>query len=303
MKPAQKAIIRTLLYFDIFDHPLTKKELFELNSTSTPQEEFDHDLEELLKVQIIGWDSGYYFLGNGQSNIQERLDKLDRSVKHQKIAHFVSGLISRYPFVRAVMLSGSLSKKSQSRKDDIDFFIIAEPGRLWLCKTILMLFKKIFLLNSKKYFCVNYFIDSVNLEIPEKNIFTATELAFLQPMNNSGLYNQFIDANAWIKSYFPNWIVQTNGCEENVGTFIKRSVEKVFIGKFGDKIDTIFMDIYKRRSQRKFGKSHKNMFSLNFKSEKHVSKHHPNGFQPKIIQHFESKISEFEMKHNVNLTI
>lgn len=303
MKVTQKAIIRTLLYFDIFDHPLNKTELFELNGTSPPQKEFDHDLEELLKAQIIGYDSGYFFLGNGQSKIRERLDKLERSVKYNKIAHFVSGLICRYPFVRAVMITGSLSKKSQSREDDIDFFIITEPGRLWLCRTILMLFKKIFLLNSKKYFCINYFIDSVNLEIPEKNIFVATELAFLQPMNNSVLYSQLMDANAWMKCYFPNWTVQTNGCTENCDTFMKRSLEKAFHGKFGDKLDTVFLKIYKRRSHRKFGNSDKSLFSLNFRSEKHVSKHHPNGFQHKIMNHYESKIAEFEMKHKVNLTI
>ena len=177
MKPSQKAIIRTLLYFDIFNHPLTKEELVELNSIRQSQEEFDRDLEDLLSLKIIGFDSGYYFLGAYQSNIKERLDRLDRSGKYQKIAHFVSRRISGFPFVRAVMVTGSLSKKATSLKDDIDFFIITEPGRLWLCKTLLMLCKKIFLLNSKKYFCINYFIDSVHLEIPEKNIFTAIELA------------------------------------------------------------------------------------------------------------------------------
>lgn len=303
MKVTQKAIIRTLLYFDIFDHPLNKTELFELNGTSPPQEEFNHDLEELVTAQLIGHDSGYFFLGDGFLKIKERIDKHERSVKHNRIAHFVSGMIFRYPFVRAVMVTGSLSKKSQSPKADIDFFVITMPGRLWLCRTFLMIFKKIFLLNSKKYFCINYFIDSVNLEIPEKNIFTATELAYLQPMNNTALFRQFMDANAWMKTYFPNRTVQSDGCRETRDPIIKRTLERTFKGKLGDKLDTALMNIYRRRSYRKFAKSQNHLFSLNFKTEKHVSKHHPNGFQDRIMNQYEAKISEFEIKHNVNLTI
>jgi len=303
MKPTKIAIIRTLLYFDIFDHPLMKNELFELIGTSPPQDEFDHDIDELLTAQLIGSDSGYYFLGDGFEKIKERMDKHDRAVKHFRIAHFVSGMISRYPFVRAVMVTGSLSKKAQSPKADIDFFVITKPGRLWLCRTILMLFKKVVLLNSKKYFCINYYIDSEHLEIPEKNIFTATELAFLQPMNNPELFRQMMDANAWMKRYFPNWSVQIRECKETRNTALKRILEKVFNGNIGDKLDTVLMNIYRKRSERKFANSEKHMFPINFKTEKHVSKHHPNGFQHRIINQYESKIAEFEMKHNINLTI
>jgi hypothetical protein len=303
MNPTQKAIIRTLLYFDIFEHPLDKTELFELNSAGPAQEEFNHDLEELLATRLIGHDSGYYFLGDGFRKIRERLEKQDRAMKHNRIAHIVSGMISRYPFVRAVMVTGSLSKKSQSQKADIDFFVITVPGRLWLCRTMLMLFKKVFLLNSKKYFCINYFIDSVHLEIPEKNIFTATELAFLKPMNNPELFLQLMHANDWIKGYFPNLTVQARDCREIPDTFLKRTLEKVFNGKIGEKLDTTLLRVYRKRSERKFSDAQKHLFPVNFKTEKHVSKHHPNGFQQIIIDQHQSRIAEFEKKHQVILTI
>ena len=303
MKDTQKAIIRTLLYFDIFDHPLDRTELLKLNGTRLSEEKFDHALEELVSAKIIGHESGYFFLGDGSSKIKNRTDRHERSLKHNRIAQFVSGMIFKYPFVRAVMITGSLSKKSQSRKADIDFFVITEPGRLWLCRTILMLFKKIFLLNSKKYFCINYFIDSAHLEIPERNIFTATELAFLQPMHNTGLYCQFMKVNAWMKSYFPNWREETNRCRDSANPLIKRALEKAFKGKSGDKLDTVLMNIYKKRSLRKFRDTHKHLFFINFKTEKHVSKHHPSGFQQRILDQYDLKITEFEMKHKIDLTI
>ena len=46
----------------------------------------------------------------------------------------------------------------------------------------------------------NYFVDSQHLEIEEKNIFTATELATLIPACNKEIYNTLIDTNSWMKS-------------------------------------------------------------------------------------------------------
>ena len=90
-------------------------------------------------------------------------------------------------------ISGSLSKGYYDDDGDIDFFIITSPKRLWIARTFLILYKKIFLLNSRKYFCVNYFISSNALEIEEKNIFTATELTTLLPMFGNGSFHKFYE--------------------------------------------------------------------------------------------------------------
>ncbi|MEZ5195381.1 MAG: hypothetical protein R2764_02960 [Bacteroidales bacterium] len=79
-----------------------------------------------------------------------------------------STFISNFPYVRGISLSGSLSKGYIGDDPDIDYFIITKENRLWLSCTMLIAFKKIFLFNSCKYFCVNYFIDTNNLEIEEK---------------------------------------------------------------------------------------------------------------------------------------
>jgi hypothetical protein len=195
MTQVQKAILRTLLYFDLFSHPLNKQELFRMISVKTDWDEFEQSLSGLLELNLAGTEAGYFFIINGGSSIHERIKKLIRANRYHRISRFISGLIWLHPFVKAVLVSGSLSKSAFSKKDDIDFFVITEPGRLWLSRTALMLFKKIFLLNSKKYFCLNYFIDAESLEIPDKNIFTATEIAFLIPLRNAELCGKFLSAN------------------------------------------------------------------------------------------------------------
>ena len=81
------------------------------------------------------------------------------------VAQRMARLIGSFPFIRGVFVSGSLSKHSMKADSDIDFFLITEPGRLWLARTLLVVFKKIFLFNSHKYFCVNYFVDTKHLEV------------------------------------------------------------------------------------------------------------------------------------------
>jgi hypothetical protein len=303
MTLAGKAIIRTLLYFEVFNHPLSKSELFGMLGIKADTAEFENSLTELLALNLVGYDSGYYFLINGSSSVEERISKHARSLKYKRISGIVSSLINYHPFVRGILISGSLSKRSFSKKDDIDFFIIAHPERIWLCRAFLMLFKKIFLLNSKKYFCTNYFIASNSLEIPDKNIFTATEIAFLIPVRNPILCRDFFSSNEWIYDYFPNLKFELNGCRKASSSVYKHLMERLLIGKAADMADTWLMGIYRKRTLRKFYHSDGNQFPINFKNEKNVSKYHPNGFQQRVLENFYSNIAEFQTVHNLDLTL
>ena len=141
---------------------------------------------------------------NEESIIQNRKINEERAKKSDKKIKQYSKLICSFPFVENVCISGSLSKGILTADGDIDYFIICQPNRLWLCRTLLILYKKIFLLNSKKYFCVNYFIDTDTFVIPDKNIYTATEIATLIPINNISLFNRFVNENLWVYKQFPN---------------------------------------------------------------------------------------------------
>jgi len=292
-----------LLYFDHFAHPLNAAELYDLLGLNTGKEEFLKDLETILEQGFIAHDSGYYFIAGEKTNIRDRLEKLRKAEKHFRIASYVSRLIFWHPFVRGVFISGSLSKSTVSRKDDIDFFVITEPGRLWICRTFLMLFKKVFLLNTKKYFCINYFIDSDSLEIPEKNLFTAVELAFLRPLQNPALYMHFMETNSWLRDYFPNKKFYPDGCMDKKDPWFKKTVEFLLKGKAGENLDNRFLHIYRKRAERKFGFSDQESFDLNFRTRKNVSKHHPNGYQQKILDEYGKTIREFELSKGIDLTL
>jgi hypothetical protein len=298
-----KNVLRVLLYFDIFKHPLKAEEIFKCCSEpSFTLNMAESELKFLLSQSLVTQKGDYFLPGMNHDFVRRRVNGETKASATWKTAYRFSKLISMFPYVRGICVSGSLSKGYMDHETDIDYFIITKAGRLWLSRSLLVLFKKIFLLNSRKYFCVNYFIDENNLRIPDKNFFTATELAFVVPTYNYDLYRQLMERNSWIKNYYPYFPIRT---DENVlpvqPFFFKRILEKVFKEKLGEKLDNFFFRLTINHWKKKFVHFDERTFDLRLRSRKNVSKHHPKGFQEKILSAWEEKIDLFEMQHGVEI--
>ncbi len=296
-------ILRSLLYFDIFKHPLKAAEIFQgCTEPSASLSDIEEELKSLLNQNLVTQQKGFFFLENNERYVLRRLAGEAKASKALKIASRFSKLISMFPYVRGIYISGSLSKGYMDHETDIDYFIVTKPCRLWLSRSLLVLFKKIFLLNSRKYFCVNYFVDDESLRIPDKNFFTATELAFIIPTYNYELYLQLMDRNRWIRNYYPHFPLRENtGVLPVKKSTVKKLLEFLFNGSFGEKLDTFFFRITLNHWKNKFLHFDENTFDHRLRSRKNVSKHHPNGFQEKILNSWEEKIDAFEIKYGVEL--
>lgn len=300
---AETGVIRTLLYFDIFHYPLTLEEVVKFHPLKHHRKDVVHAISFLRNKLVVFKHDNYYSLHPDNGFVQRRKAGNELAKKRLKTAKKFSWLISQFPFVKAIMLSGSLSKDYMEANSDIDYFIITEPGRLWLTRGFLALFKRLFLLNSHKFFCTNYLIDSQSLEIEEKNIYTAIETATLIPVYGKELYAKFINKNQWTKHHLPNLELQrTAFITENVSG-IKIFIERIFSGKMGEKLDLLFMKLAMQRWKKKFGNSFSSAdFELAFKSKRNVSKNHPRFFQKQILNHFHEKIEAFEVSNNIKLS-
>lgn len=297
----QADIIKTLLYFDVFDYPLTSREI----NSNCPQpstiEEIEKNLEALVKEGLIIKNENLYYSGADKNVFNKRKEGNLLANKTLSIANRFSKLIASFPFVRGVYLSGSLSKGFMDKDSDVDYFIITSPQRLWLCRTLLVAFKKIMLFNSKKYFCVNYFIDTESLEIQDKNLFTATELTSIYPTYNYDLYKQFLDANSWTKKYFPNKNFRPDKTLKNNQFSLKNGLEKMLNGKLGERLDNWCFNFTLKHWQKKFPDFDTEQFDLRLRSRKNVSKHHPHGYQTKVLKAYKKKLIDFENQHHFDL--
>ena len=298
----ESSVIKTLVYFNLFRYPLLKNEIhLFLPYLKANAIEVKDCLEALAADGLIHFREGYYQLTDDTDLVTKREKGNKIAAEVLKKAIHYSSLISKFPFVEAVCISGSLSKGYMDEKGDIDYFIITKPKKLWIARTILILFKKIFLLNRHKHFCLNYFIDTDHLEIPDKNIFTATEITSLWPMVNQDVIEKFYNSNQWTGDFLPNGrhsIKHITPLKKNrLGT----GIEKMLSNSLGDLLDRWFMNMTLKRWNRKFGHFKDIDFELALRSRKYVSKHHPLNFQQKVLNGIAAGISEFEARHQVKL--
>lgn len=290
----QHAVYACLCYYDIFQFPLNCNEILNLISIPSNLELVQEALDDLTKLKLVSQFNGYYAMqADVEKNLLLRFENENRFQKFKDKVVRAGQWISRFPFVRAVAISGSCAKGVFPVDGDADFFIITAPNRLWIARTILIAYKKIFLLNSKKFFCVNYFIDENNLHIPDENIFVAHEIIHLKPIANGPLHQRFLDQNQWVYNFWPNAKGGESTLTQSASNFkpLSKGIEFCLSGKLGDWLENYFFKYTLQVWQRKFADFNIEDFDLNLRSRRNVSKHHPRGFQKKVLEALSQKLS------------
>ena len=290
-------ILTHLIYSEVFLHPLNKDELCQKVGNNTSIEEA---LQELESTGLIHSANGFYYINEDNGKVKRRVSGSQLAHKLFPKAYRKAALISKFPYVQGVGISGSLSKGVLHDKADFDFFIITEPNRLWIARTLLILYKKVFLLNSRKYFCVNYFIDSENLEIEEKNLFTAVEISTMI-LAEGNVMKEFEAKNAWTNSIIHNPTKEIVGKREIKKPILTKWTMHLLKGKFGDYIDEKCLLLTLNKWRKKFKQFDSNTFDLTMKSRKYVSKHHPRDFQNNILKKFNLVKTEYKIVHSREL--
>jgi len=294
-------ILLTLMYYDIFHYPLTKEEI--LNCSKIPNiniQEIESELFHLCKLHYIYEKQNFYSLENQEIHIKKRVENNQRAAQMLPIAYKVSRFIAHFPYVRATFLSGAISKNVVPPDGDIDFFIITKPKRLWLARTLLIMFRRIFLFNSHKYFCVNYFIDEENLNITDKNLFSATEVVYLIPTFGAEYHEKFHSSNTWVRDFFPNFPLRdTTKTPHYKKSWLQNLSEFCFDNRLGDWLDEWCMKRTITHRQKKFAHLQEKDFEVALKAKKEVAKHHPNHFQKRVFDALHQKIAHFEQKVGV----
>jgi len=292
------SVLKALAYFDVFNFPLSRREIEQFADPST-RLNLDDELHWLVEAKLIFFLDGYYALRDDMTLVRKRVAGDHRAKSYIEQAFKKSRLIAKFPYVRGVFISGSLSKGTMTEDGDIDYFIVTAPNRLWIARTLLIAYKKVFLLNSRKYFCINYLIDDETLEIQHKNRFTATELVTLWPIVNRVLYQDLVKENSWVDSFYPEYFEGNDrGSMDVKSGFLKKTLESILDLKWGDVLDDFFMKLTLSRWRKKFPHMEKDDFDVALKTTKRVSKHHPSHFQKKVLEGYTHRISDLELKMN-----
>jgi len=199
------AILRTIIYADIFDYPLTTQEIHRYlskmpASLDTIRAVLGH--KQLIPRQLT-CQQGYFTLRGREFIVETRLRRAQVAAHMWPRAMRYGSFIAGLPFVRMVTVTGALTMDNVEPGDDIDYLIVTEPGRLWLCRAMVIVLVKI-AARQGDILCPNYLLTERALVFHERNLFTAHEVTQMVPLAGLETYRRLRQLNAWTAHFLPN---------------------------------------------------------------------------------------------------
>ncbi len=208
------SVLKTLLYSDIFDFPLTRGELWHylISKKRISKKSFEHSLNRLKK--IIKQKNGYFYFKEREDIVLRRLKSSVIFEKKMNIAKNAASYLSKIPGIKLIGISGSLAVGDGDKNDDIDFFIITKRGELLVTRFAILVTLQLLGLRRKRQdknpadkICVNLLIDEARLSWDKKkqDFYVAREIAQLKPIfDRDNTYKNFLSANQWAAEFLPN---------------------------------------------------------------------------------------------------
>jgi hypothetical protein len=254
----ERAILETLLYFDLFDYPLAPEEVTRyLGGVRSTAEDVRACLAQthFLAGRVSEID-GYLALRGREALIARRLERAAASDRLWRRARRFMRVLRLVPFVRMIAITGALSMKNSAAGDDIDVLIVTAPARVWLTRAL-----AIALVYAGKLcgdtLCPNYVISERALMLDKHTLFVAHEFIQMVPVYGLAVYDRMRAANPWIQIMLPNaqplWQGQPDPPPGLIGRSLKRGLEGLLSGRVGDALEAWEMQRKLRKFQAKLG--------------------------------------------------
>jgi hypothetical protein len=154
-----------------------------------------------------------------------------------------------------VAVTGALAVDNIGALPDIDLLIVAQEGRVWICRRALIGLVRIAKLFGDEL-CPNYIISESRLELDQRDFFTAHELAQMVPLVGRPLYRAMLEANTWAERYLPRGF---EGIDRHIVRKASRSwqagLEVVATTKLFDRWERWEMQRLRRKLRSSIGES------------------------------------------------
>jgi len=289
------SILQTIAYADIFSYPLTLDEIhhYLIGSEATKQQVQDtlNGNNNITKIDE------FYALPNREHTVEIRQRRQQIAADFWPIALKYGRLIGSLPFVRMVAVTGSLAVDNTENNNDIDYLIVTEPGRLWVCRLFIVALVR-YVQRQGYTLCPNYIISENALVFPQKSLFAAREIAQMIPIIGQATYEKMRNANHWMMEYLPNakglppTQITINKSQPPVLT---RTAETLLRTPPGCWLDTWEM----KRKIRKFMTHYDNTVEAAF--DKDWCKGHFDGHYQRIMDEYETRLEALRESQRIAL--
>ncbi len=203
--PLAQAILRTLIYADLFDYALTLAEIHHfLIGQAATRAEVQSALEDPVRLDgRVARQAEYLTLPCRENLVALRQERRAIAAVQWNQARRYARLIAHLPFVRMVAVTGALAVENSRQDDDIDYLIVTAPGHLWTVRGLTIGIVRLARVWGDQL-CPNFFVAENALFFPEHNLFTAHEIIQAVPLYGRDLYARYRESNRWVETFLPN---------------------------------------------------------------------------------------------------
>lgn len=165
------------------------------------------------------------------------------------------------PFIRMVAVCNTLAFGRVTEKSDIDIFIVAKRGRLFLVRILVVFWFQI--LGVRRYgekitgrFCLSFFVDDSALDLSsvalKQDVYLAYWVKSMVIVADDGVSKNFLEANRWVENYFESGVVNNLKRAPFSWKIVHRGFwQWIFKGKFGDFLERNLKDWQMKRANLK----------------------------------------------------
>jgi hypothetical protein len=236
MTDLERAILRTILYADVFRFALTLAELhfYLIHAETVTLAEIERTLQQSPVLQEhLCLAEGYITLATTPDYIALRQQREQLAEALLPPAQQYGAWLAQLPFVRMVALTGALAVRNPAHvHDDFDYLLVTTRGRVWLARACSIVLVRLAHLRGIAL-CPNYILAEDQLVQHRQDLYIAHEVAQMQPLYGAPLYQQLRQLNRWTSAYLPNAQPPLNAVPQHQHWF-KRALEWLFSGKIGD---------------------------------------------------------------------
>lgn len=232
MERIEAAILRTILYADVFHFPLTLPEIHRFLIHNEPISLLNIEASLQTMHDLLHEENGYYCLKNREEILKKREEREAHCQRLWHSAFRYGRWFATIPFVRMVALTGALAVRNPaSLQDDFDYILVTKAGRVWMARLFAVMLVRFVRLLGREL-CPNYVLADEQLVQKRQDIFIAHEIAQMQPIYGIEIYEMMLKENSWAKEFLPNLEAYPAKNQQALG--IKLIFEWLLRGSLGD---------------------------------------------------------------------
>jgi hypothetical protein len=241
MDTLDTAILKTIIYGDVFHFPMTSQEIhhFLIHNKPVTYNTIVNRLQSSTELETyLCHNDSYYALKQHDNLLSMRIEREQMMQPLSKQVTYYGRILSYFPFVELVGITGALAMRNPaSTVEDLDYIIITRPERVWLARAFIILLVRLIRLKYIEI-CPNYVLASNQLVQSRQDLYIAHEISQMLPLSNDNLYKRLRDQNQWATQHLPNALHPFHQVPQNdtsrLGMVLKRGIEVIFSTPLGN---------------------------------------------------------------------